>query len=377
MVFPPLPDIPIPGISPVALFPAAPSLFFANDSALQGAVDAARKEVEGQTGVPFTTRVAIIDLGAKSASGTLKWGGHQAEMVDYIASMAKVCALFGAFALRDMVFRFAMRFQALMSLMPAMLVVEGIKKPTVFDGLHNFVDPSILYGADKRLSALKEQFLKPGYAAAFTAPRFGQSYTPAFTPGYRQALHQMIVPSSNGHAAISIHGIGYAYLNGALQAVRLWEKDKGLWLAGDFMRQWPYATVGSDNDAAVAQAGTALNMAKLMALIVCDGVIDGAACKQMREILAAAVTGPDQSWLTRSESVPNDRLRIPLDRIKATKLGLGPLKKGGNVSSEVFHFEGLNKAGRNYAVCYQNFGTQQYGFDAVCFVIRRALEAYE
>ncbi len=377
MGFPTFPDIPIPGVSPVMLFPSAPSLFFANDSKLQGAVDNARKEVEDQTNVPFTTRIAIIDLGAKSASGTLKWGGHQAEVVDYIASMAKVSALFGAFALRDMVFRFAMRFQAMMSLMPAMLVVQGIKKPTVFDGLQNFVDPAILGGADKRLSALKEPYLKPGYASAFTTPRFGQAYTPAFSASYRQALHEMIVPSSNGHAAISIHGIGYAYLNGALQAVRLWEKDKGLWLAGDFMRQWPYATVGSDNDAAVAQAGTALNMAKLMALIVCDAVIDGAACKQMREILGAAVTGPDQSWLTRPKAVPQDSLRIPLDRIKATKLGLGPLKKGGSVRSEVFHFEGLNKAGRNYAVCYQNLGTQQYGFDAVCLLIRRALEMYE
>lgn len=377
MVFPTFPEIPVEGVSPVALFPSPPSLFFATDSALQGAVDRARGELESQVGSPLNARFAIIDLGAKSASGTLKWGGHQAEVVDYIASMAKVCGLFGAFALRNMVFRFAMKFQTSFTMMPALLMLQGNKKPTAFDGLRAFVDPAIVKGADARLSALKPQFLKPGYAGAFTAPKFGQFYTPSFTANYRQALREMIVPSSNGHAAISIHGVGYAYLNGALRAVRLWEKDKGLWLAGDFMRQWPYATVGSDNDQAVAQAGTALNMAKLMALIVSDAVIDGAACKEMRQILADAVTGPDQSWLTRTDSVTSDALRLPLTAIKHTKLGLGPLKKGGQVWSEVFHIEGLRAAGRNYAVCYQNLDNRTYGFAAMCFMIRRTLEFYE
>lgn len=377
MVFP-FPDIPVPGVPPVMLYPTAPALLFANDSKLQGAVDTARRELEAANGnTPLNARFAIIDLGAKSSSGTLKWGGHQAEVMDYIASMAKVSALFGAFALRDMVFRFAMKLQATLTLMPALMLASGIKKPTVFDGLRMFMDPVIVSTADKKLSSLKEQYLKPGYGLAFTAPRFGAVYTPEFTAGYRQALHQMIVPSSNGHAAISIHGVGYAYLNGALQAVRLYEKEKGLWLAGDFKREWPYATVGSDNDQAVAQAGTALAMAKLMAYIVCDAVIGGDACDGMRKILRAAVTGPDQSWLTRTDSVSDAGLRLPLDRIKHTKLGLGPLKKGGNVWSEVFHFEGLRAAGKNYAVVYQNLDNRTYGFDAMCFMIRRTLEVYE
>ncbi|MGH6960529.1 MAG: hypothetical protein ACREE7_08610, partial [Dongiaceae bacterium] len=93
-----------PVVSPIPLFPPAPSIAFAEDDKLKRAVATARDELKAaRHGVTPSFRLAIIDLDG----GPLKWGAHDPDTMDFIASEAKIIALYAAFALRDMVRRFA------------------------------------------------------------------------------------------------------------------------------------------------------------------------------------------------------------------------------------------------------------------------------
>src|SRR5262245_3701591 len=118
-----------PVTSPVPLFPA-PRLKFTVDGKLDGAIAKAREEMEDlikrgnetnqarikaasrtnpkatppatcRTDAPFS--LAIIDLGDGGTGSALKCGGYNADSLQYIASGAKLAALFAAFALRAMV----------------------------------------------------------------------------------------------------------------------------------------------------------------------------------------------------------------------------------------------------------------------------------
>jgi len=192
----------------------------------------------------------------------------------------------------------------------------------------------------------------------------------------------MIVPSSNSGAMECIHGIGYAYLHGAMKEAQLFAKDVGPWLAGDFLGNYTYARTDSKNDQGVAQAGTALSMAKLMAIIVRHAVVlDGDAFKHMEVLLHDAVDGPDTPFLTRSQpDFTSDTLRIPRKKITHIKLGFGYLKKlngGQAVGSEVWRLEGLLKPDRVYAVAFQNLDWTKTSSEDLAFMIRRAIEIYE
>src|SRR5262249_23886149 len=102
-----------PPIQPlVPLFPPPPTLKFAEDSKLQGAVKNATDKLTQARGKAPGFRLAIIDLGDESSSGTLKYGAYNGDTVDFIASEAKVIALYSAFALRDMVERFSAALKA-------------------------------------------------------------------------------------------------------------------------------------------------------------------------------------------------------------------------------------------------------------------------
>src|SRR5262249_51133884 len=149
----------------------------------------------------------------------------------------------------------------------------------------------------------------------------------------------------------------------------------GIWLAGDFVSQYPYVRITSVNDAGVAQAGTALSMAQMMALIVNRACIDTASCNEMRDLLAKASKGIDQPFVSRDDV--SDKLRIPLEKITHAKLGYGPLKKGGNVLSEIFRLEGLKAAAKSYAIAYQNLNENTSSAGDAAFMIRRTIELYE
>jgi len=368
-----------PVTPPVRLFPPAPFLSFTEFDKLKQAVATAAAEVAASHGNASPTfRLCIIDL---QGGVPLKWGGHNAQTMDFIASEAKVIALYGAFALRDMVRRL-FDARVLRGFIASAQSLFGLPAPplgTLFQQLRAEVDPALLAIAHPMLRSVPNAQKLPRYEAMFTATA---NVRPDFTGSYKNALRAMIVPSSNTGAADCIHGVGYAYLNGAMQDLGLLSGNVGPWLAGDFTGKYQYARVDSANDQAVAQAGTALGMAKLMAIIALNAVgMEEESFVQMRELLHAAVTGEDEPFLTRSPpDFTSDALRIPLRRITHIKLGLANLKprNGGlQVGSEMWRLEGLLKPGRAYAVAFQNLDWVTFQSEDVARMIRRALSIYE
>jgi hypothetical protein len=373
-----------PVTSPIPLFPPAPSIAFTEDAKLKGAVTTARDELRAaRNGVMPSFRLAIIDLVGGSP---LKWGAHEPDTMDFIASEAKLIALYGAFALRDMVRRFAagVNFRSFLAAAGAAI---GLAKPppkpakpvSLFDMLRAEIDPAILAIAHPLLSSTKRSERLPDYERMFLAPAGG---IPDFTGQYTNWLKTMIVDSSNSGAMECIHGIGYAYLNGAMKEAQLFKNGIGPWLAGDFIGKYTYARIDSKNDQAVAQAGTALSLAKLMAIIIRHAVVlDGDAFTRMEAHLHDAVSGIDVPFLTRNPpDFTDNALRIPRNKITHIKLGwehLKPRNGGQAVGSEVWRLEGLFKPGGVYALSYQNLDWTTSSSADVAFMIRRAIEIYE
>jgi hypothetical protein len=353
---------------PVPLFPPRPSVSFAPDPKLQRAVDVAHAELQLRHAGTIPFALAIIDLGVDlgGGGGTLGWGAHKPHEVDYVASIAKVAALLAAFGLRDLV----RRFHAAAPPSPHAL----------FATLRAALDPEIDATAPAPLRAVEREHRIPHYEQVFDAQISSRGATassgPDFTAGFREALELMIVPSDNQAAGHVIRGVGYGYLNGLLAQLGLFapETQAGIWLAGDFVSQYPYVRIASVNDAGVAQAGTALAMAEMTALIVNRACLDPAACDAMRDLLARTAKGRDRPFVS-GEDV-DAALRIPLGAVSHAKRGFGPLKAGGNVRSEIFRLAGLKAPGKAYAVAYQNLPDGP-GVADVCFMIRRALEIYE
>ena len=372
---------------PIPLYPPRPSVGFPNDPKLQRAVDTALGELQKvRTGaIPFS--FAIIDLGG---SGNLGWGAYKPDEIDYVASAAKVAAMLAAFALRDM----AQRFHGARKTAQIAAAVEkgttGLTeladaiggKPTpkmasLFDALRAVMDDEIDSASPKPLMAVKRPHRIPHYEQVFTPVPPGGWLFPNFSGAFRKSMELMIVPSDNGGAGRVIRGVGYGYLNGLLEHFGLFvpKTPAGIWLAGDFVSQYPYVRITSVNDAGVAQAGTALSMAQMMALIVNRACIDTASCNEMRDLLAKAAKGIDQPFVSRDDV--SDKLRIPLAKITHAKLGYGPLKKGGNVLSEIFRLEGLKAAAKSYAIAYQNLNENTSSAGDAAFMIRRTIELYE
>ena len=387
-----------PVTPPISLFPSAPTLAFAIDPALQAAVAAALAELATarSSTVPFS--FALIDLDGGGSTGTLKCGAHRPDEEHYIASAAKVAALYAAYALRDMARRYtatasvaaavAAATKAAAStpnlpgfgLLATVAVLQSVtgpppKLPPLFEMLRKSVDPAIDAGSGPVLAAAVQRAHRvPQYEQVFAPPG---AALPDFRGPFLTAMRDMIVPSDNAGAGRCVRGVGYGYLNGAMAAAGLFDAkaQSGVWLAGDFVGTYPYARIASANDGQVAQAGSALALAKLLALIVNRGVLDTTSCDAMRTLLAGASKGIDTPWLARSDI--GAALRIPLAQITHAKLGFGPLKKGGNVCSEMFRVEGLGKPAKSYAVAFQNLNPQVMALDDVAFMLRRSIQIYE
>lgn len=375
--------------APVSLFPTPTLAFEATaNGKLQAAIDRQVQALQRAGRAPQFS-LAVIDLGDGSASATLGWGAHKPDAMHYVASAVKVAAMLAAHGLLDMANRYATAGLLAKAVVSGMTSGVGMAawfglaaaaakqkpEPALFKRLRRDMDPAIDAAAPTQLETVTRAQRVPSYESVLAPPPKDSGFVPGFTGAYRNALRDMIVPSSNEGAGTCIRGVSYGYLNGLLAAAGLFKGGKGVWLAGDFVGRWPYVRIESENDAGVAQAGTALAMAKMMALIVNDGIIGKSACEPMRALLAKAVTGPDQPFLTRD--LGDATLQIPIAKVTHAKLGFGPLKKGGNVCSEIFRLQGFRNASKSYAVAFQNLNENVSPLSDVSFMLIGAIEGYE
>ena len=161
-----------PATPPVSVFPTPPGIGFAEDAAINAAFATAVKELSDARGARPPFRVALIDL---TGDPPFRWGGHNPQTMDFIASEAKIIALFAAFALRDMVrrlqtaIRLVRGYDAVMGAF-GVAPVFGKRKPDLFAALRATMNPAILAGGHPLLAGASEHERLPKYEQVFTIP---------------------------------------------------------------------------------------------------------------------------------------------------------------------------------------------------------------
>jgi hypothetical protein len=311
--------------------------------------------------IPFT----IADI----SSGTPPFpsASYNGAEVDFIASEAKVAAMYAAFELRDLVRRFR--------------AAPGVTDADVFDKLKKFADPQIIAegpelkkGEDISGStvAITDTHRKPHYDKVFALDPLNTTNARVdFTGDYINALEDMIIKSNDEAAATVIHGIGYSYLNGIVQARGfsgdLFNPTQGIWLAADYVGKYPKVRGAlSVNDGPAGIAGTTDKMARLVAMISIKKFASIDPGDIMRnDLLHQAAISPDalRPWISFGDvhDPAQDTDAIPQLTVELNKLGvarLGRREEGPNVFSEVSVINGVplgtGLTSRRFVVAWQN-----------------------
>jgi hypothetical protein len=226
--------------------------------------------------IPFT----IADV--TDASKAFPVADYNGNEVDFIASGAKVIVLFAALELRLMVRRFvqelgiqrtsdllaalnklAPQIQKAVPLIRDAKDVNGRKVP--IDAAQRMPNWSRIFTFDDSSGTVTVDF--KGAIAKETTGLDPKSYD------FGHSLFHMIVNSGDDTARNCIDAIGYAFMNGALEAGGFFERPgadpktfRGLWVGGNYA----FETIRGEmsvNDGAAQFGGTTRQLAKLMALI--------------------------------------------------------------------------------------------------------------
>lgn len=323
---------------------------------LQAALDAA---IAAGPGKGWRVPVVIVSL---EPNGTRPVAHYKGNELHFSASLLKVAAMYAIFELRK-------TLQAIADeLGPGARAVDFFKRSA------EYLDPKIIAGAAAipALAGIKRSQALPRYTDAFevTRPSPQQALQVRLTSAISGHLEKMIAVSDNRSAATCVHASGYGYLNGALTAASFFDarSNRGIWLAGDYIRKYPYFRIPSENDGLVAQGATSLQLARLYTLIFDGKLVDAASSAAMLELLAKAVAVPE---------VFIDRAANLNFKVTHTKVGLGPLKAengGHSVYSEASILE--HASGRKFVAVWQNLIFGDAGFDPIGSVVRRTLDAF-
>ncbi|MBZ5857543.1 papain-like cysteine protease family protein [Flavihumibacter profundi] len=356
--------------SPVDLFRAMPADPLTANTKFQNALQAAVNALETTKGLAagtFPVRFTLADI--TGGTPPFKAAFFKETVEDYIASEAKVSVMYGAFALRDMVQRFADQ--------------TGITTMTeLIKQLKLQVNPWIKKAVKKVETAtnISDTNRLPNYAACFDSTLVAGKLKIAFKSSYMTSLEDMIIVSDNNQAGASVRGIGYGYLNGALAAANCLDLTNlnGLWMGGDYSKGtiYPYVRIPCVNDGTTAQGGTARSMAALVALLFSKKLLDTAACDEQLDLLHRAVIGNgvtvDTPWLARPPG-------ILTGKFTHNKLGVGPLGTAGpSVFSEISILKDPVAAGRQYIVSWQNLKElNPIDFTDLAKLVKDAITAYE
>ena len=299
-------------------------------------------------------------------SPSFAYAGFRDTEMHYSASLLKVAAMLAAFELRQ-------------SASDELLTAGDCTSGVVFASLTTSFDHPIESSAPRFLSepGITGHMRVPKYATIFGPPQGLASggCSMSFSPTFATSLRGMIVPSNNDQASACIQALGYSWINGLLAKTGLFDHttDQGIWLAGTFTNAFPRVRVPSVNDGPVAQAATTIALTRLFALLVEGTVLDSRSvdgiASDMRQLLvdAQAVGGP--SWMTTGARNGINGLG-PGFTITHCKIGLGPLKVGGDVASEatILQHDGT---GQQFIVVWQNLPNLLDRHNAISFLVRR------
>ena len=186
----------------------------------------------------------------------------------------------------------------------------------------------------------------------------------------------MIVPSDNAEAGRCVRGVGYAYLNGLMLQHGFFDasngKKKGIWLAGDFSGSH-VVTIPCDNDRETKQGTTSAMMARLGTVILLGTVLPATSHGEMIELLKKSSHGRDSSYFTR----PTITNHLNGDQVTHGKIGLGPLKSGRSVYSDLNAIANPLGGGGRFVTCFTNADYNPYAIDHVLWMLLETVRVYQ
>ena len=347
-------------LPPMQLFPAAPTISLASNGKLQNALQAAIAAVT-QAGKPPAFGLTIVDVLSTSGSGNnFASAGLNQDVEHYAASMLKVACLYAAHALRDLAQRFALA-----------------RKPKDPDTFFRMLDAELnplINVCCPMVTGRAPKVRLPRWRDMFTASGTGAGLSARFSPGYSTSLERMIVPSDNGAAGRCIRGVGYAYLNGLMLKHGFFDDKKkaGVWLAGDYSGS-DVVTIPCNNDKNTKQGTTSAAMAQLGTVILLGSALPGVSHTEMSDLLKKSAHGSDSSYFTRS-NMPN---HLTGAQVTHGKIGLGPLKSGSNVYSDLNLIADPIGRGGRFLVCYTNVDYSPYAIDDVLWTFLETIRVYQ
>jgi hypothetical protein len=354
--------------------PAFPNSYSDPFTTEQKLSDALKNAIAAGPGQGWRVPVAIVALNPDGKRPMAHFKGNE---VHYGASMIKVAALYSAFELKRTVAAVAKELGT------------AATKADLLEQVSDYLDPKIMEKV-ATISALKgiaQKHALPQYSKVFeVVPATADpGFTVKFSKAFNDHLDLMIKLSRNNHAAESIHGSGYGYLNGALSSAGFFApgNNNGIWLAGDYaekkyVRKYPYYRIDSVNDAAVAQATTVVAFARLYTLMFDRKLVDAAASGTMLEFLERAVD-EREVWINRVTERDDAGHEWPVFglapaefTVTHNKLGVGPLKAGPDVYSEASIMS--HAKGRRFVVVWQNYLDTTW--KAIANVVRTTIFTY-
>src|ERR1051326_997294 len=163
---------------PVSLFPPKPPDPLVTDPKLEAAINNAIAKLEQNRNLKrgtYPLRFTFVDV--TNNSGPFPSGGYHETVTDYIASEAKVAIMYSAYALRDMVRRFA--------------AATGANTANLFTQLAAQMNPSIIKTSRNIASSLlMDRHRVPSYKDVFalTPTTWGLGVNVSLTSAFSDAL---------------------------------------------------------------------------------------------------------------------------------------------------------------------------------------------
>jgi hypothetical protein len=302
---------------------------------------------------PFA--VTLIDVSTNAV------GGFNEDREHYAASIVKTGVIYAAHALLAMVTNY-----------------NALRSPSspaaLFAGLRSEMNPAIARSSSLILGGTSRSDIRlPNYEQVFAIGKVGAKLTVDFRRNYATALDDM--PESDAQASVCIRGLGYSYINGALEKGGFFKPadKKGVWVGGDFAG-WPQVRIPCDNDGDTAQGATSRAIAHLVNVIMLDHVLPAHSHTAITGWLKRAAHGTYPSWFLRPE-VSNRLLatQVPLGKIGVGELGRD--RKGPKVYSEASMLKGVGKS--TYFASFVNVDYKPYAIDHAIEVIKEAIRTYE
>ena len=313
-------------------FPDPKPDLLAPDADLQQAFDAA---IAGVAQPPQQTPIVIVALNESAPHGV---AGQLGAEVHYSASLLKVVAMYTAFELRKAA--------------NDLLLAAPPDSAEVFATLRGAFDPVIDQNRVSQLDGVNlDGFLLPHWEQVFQVDP--STSTVNFSPQFFGSLFDAIADGNNAAAGAVVQRLGFGYVTKATADAGFFDPAaasqpataNGMWLCGDFGQGFPPQRIPCVNDTPVAQATSALQMARLFTLLAGDiALVDGPSDGAMINLLTEAVVRL-HFFLNRDTSVQFVTTQ--------SKIGLGPVNSGAIVASEAAIVQ-ENTTGRRFVVVFQN-----------------------